>query len=139
MAVAAVLWTAVLACGAWLAASHGRKEYADLTPVEILDGFTPTLVRTSTTTSINGDGDTVWVKASAKDGSYTMQLKRIAWNPAKIAEEEIWLGEVGPISVREPVKPGSDLSRAIQRNLRRAIDAGAVFQERSEVVIGGAL
>lgn len=136
--VAAVLWTAVLAGGAWLAASHGRKEYADMTPVEILDGFTPTQVRAVGWTSLQGAGEWVFVHASARDGSFTMRVRKSAWDPAKIDGQEVWLEEVGPLTVQEPVVPGSDLSRAIQRNLRRAIATGADFQEGTEVALGAA-
>jgi hypothetical protein len=120
-----------------LAASHGRKEYDELTPVEILDGFTPTRIQVINLTANQGD-EWVLVKASAKDGSYTMRVKKTAWNPTKIAEQEVWLEEVGPLSVPALVKPGSDLSRAIQRNLRRALESGAVFRERTEVELGAA-
>lgn len=136
LAVVAVLWTAVLAAGAWLAASHGRKEYAELTPVELLDGFTPTQVRAVTRASWSGNGGKVYIEASAKGGSYTMRVEKAAWHRGKLAEQEIWLEEVGPITVQAPVKPGSELFRAIQRSLQRALDAGVVAQETTLVVPG---
>ncbi len=122
MTVAVVLWTAVIACGAWLVASHGRKEYAELTSVEILDGFTPTKVRLE----LLLDGGSMIVTAAAKDGSYRLRLNQAFWDSAKVGEREVWLYDLGPVSTVGLVQPGSEMVLATQRNLQRALDAGSL-------------
>ena len=136
LVVAGVLWTAVLAVAAWTLASHGRKEYADFTVVEVLDGFTPTALEAVTNVSIESTGE-VFLEASAQDGSYTIRLKQVG-DPAKLAEDEFWLEEVGPLAVREWIKPDSDIARAVRRNLQRARDAGVVIKRTARETLAAA-
>lgn len=133
--MAAALWTAVLACAAWLAAAHGRKEYAEFTPVEILDEFTPSLVEVVKETSVHRPGGCMIIKVSGEDVSYTLRFEGISWDPAMSAEQAFWLADLGPLSVNAVIRPGSEISRAVRRNLQRGLAAGAVFKESARAAL----
>jgi hypothetical protein len=110
--VAVVLWGGVIVLGAWLAAFHGRQDFADYTPSEQIDRFTPIQIRQH----LLLDGGTQVFEASARDGSYVVRRAHDAATPLLV--------ELCTVRVHAVLDPAAPETAALQRSLRRALASG---------------
>lgn len=111
-AVAVLLWSGVIVLGAWLAAYQHRKDFADYSPSEQIDQFTPTRVSEQFVL----DGGTRVFEATALDGSYVVTLPRDTTTPVLV--------ELCTVRVRTPLTPSAPETAALRRSLQRALTGG---------------
>jgi hypothetical protein len=110
--VAVLLWSGVIVLGAWLAAYSQRRDFADFSRSEQIDGFTPTRV----IQLLALDGGTQTFEATASDGSYLVTLPHDASTPI--------LAELCTLPVRIVLDPAAPETAALQRSLLRACASG---------------
>lgn len=104
-----LLWGGVIVLGAWLAAYHQRKDFADYPPSEQIDSFTPTRVKLM----LALDGGTQTFEATASDGSYVVTVAREARPPVLV--------ELCTVRVQTVLGPAVAETAALQRSLQRAL------------------
>jgi hypothetical protein len=119
--VAVLLWSSVIVLGAWLAAYQHRKDFADYSPSEQIDQFTPTrLVH-----HLLLDGGTQIFEATAVDGSYVVRMRHDATTPVLV---ELCTAPAG--TALDPTAPET---AALQRSLERALASGQLSADSDGV------
>ncbi len=107
-----LLWSSVIVLGAWLAAYQHRKDFADFSPSQQIDEFTPTRV----VHHLLLDGGTQIFEATAPDGSYVVRRRHDATTPVLV--------ELCTAQVQTTLDPTAPETAALLRSLERALASG---------------
>ncbi len=130
LALAAVLWIAAIAGMAWVVARHGRKDFRDFTPEEVLADFTPTRLREAV--ALDGAGS-VLVTVAAPDGSYTLWLPGHYAETGRKGSKGIWLANLGLQWLPVDIQSKAGLETAVRDNIARGLESGRLDQASEAV------